>query len=100
MTDERKKYKILKIDKYKQQISEGQKGQVGRAFLLGLYIIGTINIYAKADSFEDITTALIATACCGYAAKDMYNSNVKKTELEEEIEELQKELEESKGMKK
>ena len=112
MTDEQKRFKIQKIESYEEQISQENKEAILKTFLLGLVAAGTLHVFTTAaNANSDIdkillhSAGLLETYSCAYVLKGLIESIIRKTNLQNKIEDINSELEmpenkESRGMKK
>lgn len=112
MTEEQKKFKILKKESYEQQISKLDKEKTTVTFLMGLSAAAALCAFPLVAQFAD---SPIASVCAGigsiYATasahrlKELMEAISKKTMLQGKIEDINNELEmpeneESRGMRR
>ena len=106
MTEEQKRYKILKRTSYEEQISYENKIATLKTFSLGISsaasLIGLAGLVTHAyigTKLIDLTVGLLNTGFCAYHINGLMNSISRKTMLQGKIEEINEELETSENEK-
>ena len=100
MTEEQKRFKILKRESYEQQISKENAQAIIQTFAIGLAAAGAILLFSEASQRADLTSKLFEiglgyiTAELGvYRLKDVLEAISRKTMLEGKVEDITTELE-------
>lgn len=111
MTDEQKRFKIQKIEYYNEQISQENKESIKNTFLLGITAVGTICYFTAIPNERDeifrliyFFTGLTEMGLSSYWLKNLIESISRKTNLENKVDDINRELEmlegkESRGMR-
>lgn len=113
MTNEQKRFKIQKIESYKEQISEENKESTKKTFLFGLAAAAALCTFTAAANASTDTASQVINASWGvlntslsaYQLKGLIESISRKTNLQSKVEDICSELEmpeneESRGMGK
>ncbi len=112
MTEEQKRFKILKRESYEEQISEESKRATIKTFIMGLSSAAALVTFLAASKSPDLTTKLADTGLgllnAGYGVyhlKGLMEAISRKTMLQGKIEDINTELEmpeneESRGMRR
>lgn len=113
MTEEQKKFKILKRTSYEEQISQENKESTKKTFLFGLFAAAALCAFSTAAcanvdrtlGFINIFLGSVNTGLGAYNLKGLIESISKKTKLQMKVEDINSELEmpeneESRGMRK
>ncbi len=113
MTEEQKRFKVLKRTSYEEQISQENKEITKKTFLFGFSAAAAIVIFSASTlqnidattRLVDVTLGLIDTGFSVYSLKDLIQAIGKKTMLQGKIEDINTELEspeneESRGMRR
>ena len=112
MTEEQKRFKILKRTSYEEQISKENRVAIRKTFLFGLLAAGAIGILSKGTQQIDATTRLVDvgigftdTIFSVYQLNGLMQAIGKKIMLQGKIEDINTELEEpeseeSRGIKR
>ena len=101
MTEEQKKFKILKRTSYEEQISQESKVATNYTFLFGLSALATILSFSNASQQDFSSTArmvetgigLLNTGFSAYGLKNLMQAISRKTMLEGKVEDINVELE-------
>lgn len=113
MTEEQKRFKILKRTSYEEQVSQENKEATKRTFLFGFSASAAILIFLAAEQqnideatrLVDVGLGLLNTGFSVYYLKGLIQAISKKTMLQGKIEDINIELEspeneESRGMRR
>lgn len=112
MTEEQKRFKILKKESYEEQISEENKRATIKTFLMGVSSAGVLLAISGLTKSANLTMALanmgLVFLNAGYAAyhlKALIDAISRKTMLQYKVEDINTELEmleneESRGMRR
>lgn len=110
MTEEQKRFKILKKESYEQQMSEENKRATGRTFLIGFSSALAVYSFLLASKSDGLTIkiyeglGLLNAVYGAYQLKALMKAISKKTMLQGKIEDINTELdmpenEENRGMR-
>ena len=100
MTDKQKRFKIQKIESYKEQISQEGKELTKKTFLLGFTAVAAVCVFVAASyttdntsRFTDIFMGIANTSLIPFHLKGLIESISKKTNLQSKIDDINNELE-------
>lgn len=113
MTNELKRFKLEKIDNYKQQISQEERIAAHKTFTFGLAAAGMACAFSEISNSNtnevlrliDLCFGLLSTGVSAYSLKRIIESISRKTMLQGKVEDINFELnmvenDESRGMKR
>ena len=107
MTDEQKRFKIQKIESYKEQISQEDKELTKKTFLLGFTAVAAVCVFVAAPyvtddtlRFTDIFMGVANISFIPVHLKRLIESISKKTNLQSKIDDINNELEMSENEEK
>lgn len=98
MINEQKRFKIQKIESYKEQISQENKESTTKTFFFGLAAVAALCAFnadanTETDRFLQFYAVLANTGLGAYHLKGLIESICKKTNLQSKIEDINNELE-------